>query len=228
MKQYSRNIRLIGQAAQDRLLNARVAIIGLGGVGSYVAEALCRVGIGHLLLVDGDVVEVSNLNRQLIATMAELDQPKADAAKRRVLSIHPDCDVDARHLYIDESTIGAFDFSAYDYVCDAIDDVKGKLLLIERAHSQGCPVISAMGAGNKLGLAPFEVADIERTSVCPLARVMRRELKSRGLTVKAVYSKEAPIPPQDGVRAPGSIAHVPAMAGLTMAGEVIRSIAQLG
>ncbi|MEA4898292.1 MAG: tRNA threonylcarbamoyladenosine dehydratase [Christensenellaceae bacterium] len=224
MEQFSRNIRLIGEEAQRRLFAARVAVVGLGGVGSYVAEALCRAGVGHLMLADGDAVEESNLNRQLIATRDTLGLAKAEAARARVQSINPACDVDARRVFLDSTTISDFDFTGYDYVCDAIDTVAAKLLLIERAQAQGCPVISAMGAGNKLGVKPFEVADIERTSVCPLARVMRRELKARGLTVKAVYSKEDARKTTDGARTPGSISFVPAMAGLTMAGEVIRAI----
>ncbi len=227
MEQFSRNLRLIGEEAQIKLARSRVAVVGLGGVGSYVVEALARAGIGHLLLVDGDAVEESNLNRQLIATRDTLGMPKSEAARLRVQSINPVCEVDARHVFFDRDTVIQFDFSGFDYMADAIDTVTSKLLLIERAAEANCPAISAMGAGNKLGLCPFEVADIEKTSVCPLARVMRRELKARGLSVKAVYSKEEPIKTLDGARAPGSISFVPAMAGLTMAGEIIRAIAGL-
>lgn len=227
MEQFSRNIRLFGAPAQRRLCQARVAVFGLGGVGSYVCEALCRAGVGHLLLVDGDQVEISNLNRQLIATRATLGMPKAQAARERVLSINPDCQVDARQVFFGPDNAASFDFTGFDYVCDAIDTVSSKIALIARAQACGAPVISCMGAGNKLDPAAFRVDDIEKTTVCPLARVMRQELKARGLTVKAVYSTEPAHPTLDGARAPGSISFVPAAAGLVMAGEVIRRIAGL-
>ena len=227
MEQFSRNIRLLGQACQDRLASARVAVFGLGGVGSYLCEALCRAGIGQLMLVDGDVVEPSNLNRQLIATWDTLGQPKVLAARQRVASINPACKVDARQVFISAQNAREFDFTGFDYVCDAIDTVKSKIALIQQAHACSVAVISCMGAGNKLDPTAFRVDDIEKTSVCPLARVMRRELRARGISVRAVYSTEPPRPTQDGERAPGSVSFVPAAAGLVMAGEVIRHLAGL-
>ena len=222
--QFSRNIRLIGEAAQRRLQSSRVAVFGLGGVGSYVVEALCRAGIGQLMVVDGDQVDRSNLNRQLIATCVTIGMPKSDVTKKRIESINPNCVVDARHRFFCAETAEEFDFTGYDYVCDAIDTVTSKILLIERAKQFNCRVISSMGAGNKLDPTCFQVADIESTSVCPLARVMRKELKARGISVKAVYSTEVARPTKDGARAPGSIAFVPASAGLVMAGAVINEL----
>ena len=182
---------------------------------------LCR---DVLLLVDGDVVEETNLNRQLIATRATLGQPKSEVARARALSIRPDMVIDARHAFYDAQTTGQFDLSRYDWVVDAIDTVSSKLLLIEQARAAGAKVISCMGAGNKL-YTEFEIADIEKTSVCPLARRMRTELKKRGIQgVLAVYSKEPPLRPQDGERAPASISYVPGAAGLTLAGAVIRDL----
>lgn len=224
MHEFDRTIRLVGEEGQARLLRAKVALFGLGGVGSYALEALVRAGIGEMLLVDGDVVEETNLNRQLIATRATLGQPKSEVARARALSIRPDMVIDARHAFYDAQTAGQFDLSRYDWVVDAIDTVSSKLLLIEQARAAGAKVISCMGAGNKL-LTEFEIADIEKTSVCPLARRMRTELKKRGIQgVLAVYSKEPPLRPQDGERAPASISYVPGAAGLTLAGAVIRDL----
>lgn len=224
MHEFDRTIRLVGEEGQARLLRAKVALFGLGGVGSYALEALVRAGIGEMLLVDGDVVEETNLNRQLIATRATLGQPKSEVARARALSIRPDMVIDARHAFYDAQTAGQFDLSRYDWVVDAIDTVSSKLLLIEQARAAGAKVISCMGAGNKLHTA-FEIADIEKTSVCPLARRMRTELKKRGIQgVLAVYSKEPPLRPQDGERAPASISYVPGAAGLTLAGAVIRDL----
>lgn len=224
MHEFDRTIRLVGEEGQARLLRAKVALFGLGGVGSYALEALVRAGIGEMLLVDGDVVEETNLNRQLIATRATLGQPKSEVARARALSIRPDMVIDARHAFYDAQTTGQFDLSRYDWVVDAIDTVSSKLLLIEQARAAGAKVISCMGAGNKLHTA-FEIADIEKTSVCPLARRMRTELKKRGIQgVLAVYSKEPPLRPQDGERAPASISYVPGAAGLTLAGAVIRDL----
>ena len=224
MHEFDRTIRLVGEEGQARLLRAKVALFGLGGVGSYALEALVRAGIGEMLLVDGDVVEETNLNRQLIATRATLGQPKSEVARARALSIRPDMVIDARHAFYDAQTAGQFDLSRYDWVVDAIDTVSSKLLLIEQARAAGAKVISCMGAGNKLHTA-FEIADIEKTSVCPLARRMRTELKKRGIQgVLAVYSKEPPFRPQDGERAPASISYVPGAAGLTLAGAVIRDL----
>lgn len=224
MHEFDRTIRLVGEEGQARLLRAKVALFGVGGVGSYALEALVRAGIGEMLLVDGDVVEETNLNRQLIATRATLGQPKSEVARARALSIRPDMVIDARHAFYDAQTAGQFDLSRYDWVVDAIDTVSSKLLLIEQARAAGAKVISCMGAGNKLH-TEFEIADIEKTSVCPLARRMRTELKKRGIQgVLAVYSKEPPLRPQDGERAPASISYVPGAAGLTLAGAVIRDL----
>lgn len=224
MHEFDRTIRLVGEEGQARLLRAKVALFGVGGVGSYALEALVRAGIGEMLLVDGDVVEETNLNRQLIATRATLGQPKSEVARARALSIRPDMVIDARHAFYDAQTAGQFDLSRYDWVVDAIDTVSSKLLLIEQARAAGAKVISCMGAGNKL-YTEFEIADIEKTSVCPLARRMRTELKKRGIQgVLAVYSKEPPLRPQDGERAPASISYVPGAAGLTLAGAVIRDL----
>lgn len=224
MHEFDRTIRLVGEEGQARLLRAKVALFGLGGVGSYALEALVRAGIGEMLLVDGDMVEETNLNRQLIATRATLGQPKSEVARARALSIRPDMVIDARHAFYDAQTTGQFDLSRYDWVVDAIDTVSSKLLLIEQARAAGAKVISCMGAGNKL-YTEFEIADIEKTSVCPLARRMRTELKKRGIQgVLAVYSKEPPLRPQDGERAPASISYVPGAAGLTLAGAVIRDL----
>ena len=224
MHEFDRTIRLVGEEGQARLLRAKVALFGVGGVGSYALEALVRAGIGEMLLVDGDVVEETNLNRQLIATRATLGQPKSEVARARALSIRPDMVIDAHHAFYDAQTAGQFDLSRYDWVVDAIDTVSSKLLLIEQARAAGAKVISCMGAGNKL-YTEFEIADIEKTSVCPLARRMRTELKKRGIQgVLAVYSKEPPLRPQDGERAPASISYVPGAAGLTLAGAVIRDL----
>ncbi len=224
MHEFDRTIRLVGEEGQARLVRAKVALFGLGGVGSYALEALVRAGIGEMLLVDGDVVEETHLNRQIIATRATLGQPKSEVARARALSIRPDMVIDARHAFYDAQTTGQFDLSRYDWVVDAIDTVSSKLLLIEQARAAGAKVISCMGAGNKL-YTEFEIADIEKTSVCPLARRMRTELKKRGIQgVLAVYSKEPPLRPQDGERAPASISYVPGAAGLTLAGAVIRDL----
>ena len=224
MHEFDRTIRLVGEEGQARLLRAKVALFGVGGVGSYALEALVRAGIGEMLLVDGDVVEETNLNRQIIATRATLGQPKSEVARARALSLRPDMVIDARPAFYDAQTTGQFDLSRYDWVVDAIDTVSSKLLLIEQARAAGAKVISCMGAGNKL-YTEFEIADIEKTSVCPLARRMRTELKKRGIQgVLAVYSKEPPLRPQDGERAPASISYVPGAAGLTLAGAVIRDL----
>ena len=228
---FSRTRMLLGDGAIQRLKRARVAVFGVGGVGGYVVEALARSGVGALDLVDSDRVVPSNLNRQIIATRETLGLLKVDAAKARVLSINPDCQVATFPIFYLPETADRFDFSQYDYVVDAIDTVAGKLQLIQAAKAAGVPVISAMGAGNKLDPTAFRVADISKTSVCPLARVMRRELKKRGIEhVKVVYSTEPPLTPapleeETGRRAtPGSVAFVPAAAGLVLAGEVIKDL----
>ena len=228
---FSRTRMLLGDEAMARLSKARVAVFGVGGVGGHAVEALARSGVGELDLIDSDRVALSNLNRQIIATRDTLGMLKVEAAKARVLSINPDCRVVTWPVFYLPETADRFDFSQYDYIIDAIDTVAGKLQLIEAAKAAGVPVISSMGAGNKLDPTAFRVADISETSVCPLARVMRRELKKRGIDhVKVVYSTEpalspAPAAEETGRRAtPGSVAFVPAVAGLVLAGEVIRDL----
>ena len=230
---FSRTRMLLGDAAMDRLKAARVAVFGIGGVGGHAVEALARSGVGALDLVDSDRVALSNLNRQIIATRDTLGMLKVDAAKARVLSINPDCAVETWPVFFLPETADRFDFTQYDYVIDAIDTVAGKLRLIEAAKAAGVPVISSMGAGNKLDATAFRVADISETSVCPLARVMRRELKKRGIDhVKVVFSTEpalVPAPTEEPTArrsTPGSTAFVPAVAGLILAGEVIKDIAR--
>lgn len=228
-----RTAMLLGEEGIARLQQAGVAVFGLGGVGSFAAEALARAGVGRLLLVDDDVVAPSNLNRQLIALHSTIGLPKALAAKARVADIDPDTRVDARVARYDASTAEGFDLAAYDYIVDAIDSVTSKLLLIERAKAAGVPIISSMGTGNKLDPTALRVSDIEKTQVCPLARVMRRELKSRGIrNVRVVWSPEEPQKPRmaaevapPGRRAiPASISFVPSSAGLICAAEAIKHI----
>ena len=228
---FSRTRMLLGDQALDRLGQARVAVFGIGGVGGHAVEALARSGVGALDLIDSDRVVLSNLNRQLVATRDTLGMLKVEAAKARVLSINPECEVRTWPIFYLPETADRFDFTEYDYVVDAIDTVAGKLQLIQAAKAAGTPVISSMGAGNKLDPTAFRVADISETSVCPLARVMRRELKKRGIEhVKVVYSTEpalSPAPAEEptGRRAtPGSVAFVPSVAGLIIAGEVIKDI----
>ena len=189
--QFSRTELLIGKEKLDRLSQARVAVFGVGGVGGYVVEALARSGVGTLDLIDSDKVALSNLNRQIIATHDTIGRYKADVARQRVLSINPHAVVNVHRIFYLPETAGQFDFASYDYVVDAIDTVTGKLMLVEQAQKSGTPVISSMGAGNKMDASAFEVADIYETSVCPLAKVMRRELKKRGIRkLKVVYSKD--------------------------------------
>ena len=229
---FARTALLLGEEAVQRLQNARVAVFGVGGVGGYVVEALARSGVGALDLIDNDTVAESNLNRQIIALRSTLGQYKTDAAKARILDINPACKVTVYHTFYLPETAHVFDFSQYAYIVDAIDTVKGKLALAEQAQAAGTPIISSMGAGNKLDPTRFEVADIYQTSVCPLARVMRYECKKRGLKgFKAVYSKEPPVRPvkksdEQTVRRdiPGSTAFVPSVAGLIIAGEVIKDL----
>lgn len=237
LDQFSRTELLLGREGMERLARAHVAVFGLGGVGGYTAEALVRSGVGTLDLVDSDRVSLTNLNRQILATHRTLGQYKADAARERALEINPDAVINARRVFYGPDTAGEFDFSQYDYVVDAIDTVTGKLALIQQALEAGTPVISCMGAGNKLDPAAFRVADIYETSVCPLARVMRKELKRRGVKrLKVVYSQEPPRGPEGALyqeslagevrrQVPGSAAFVPAAAGLILAGEVVRDLA---
>ena len=227
MEKFSRSIPLLGTAGLEKLNKASVAVFGIGGVGGYTVEALARAGVGSLTLVDGDVVSLTNINRQIIALISTVDKNKSEVAAQRVLDINPDCKVIAKPVFFNESTCSSFDFSEYDYVVDAIDDVKGKVLLAQKCTEQGTKIISSMGAGNKLDGTAFEVADVFKTSVCPLARIMRRELKKVGVErLKVVYSKEEPMTSFDenGKRVPSSVSFVPSVAGLIIAGEVIKDL----
>lgn len=229
-EEFSRTEMLLGQDAVAKLATYRVAVFGVGGVGGYVVEALVRSGIGAIDLIDSDEVALSNINRQIIATRKTLGMPKVEAAKERVLEINPNCKVTTHQIFYTPETADQFDFSEYDYVVDAIDTVSGKLSLIEQAKAANVPIICSMGAGNKLDPTKFEVADISKTSVCPLARVIRTELKKRKINgVKVVYSKEPPITQkkvqiQNGKQTPGSISFVPSVVGLIIAGEVIKDL----
>ena len=228
---FSRTANLLGEKAMEKLKNARVAVFGIGGVGGYAVEALARSGVGALDLIDKDKVSVSNINRQIIALRSTVGKYKTEVAKERIADINPECIVRTHNIFFLPDTADEFDFSAYDYVIDAIDTVSGKIALIQKAKEQGVPIISAMGAGNKLDPTAFEVADISKTSVCPLARIMRKELKKRGIThTKVVYSKELPqesgnFDEQTQKPVPASIAFVPSVAGLILAGEVIKDLA---
>lgn len=246
LNQFSRTELLLGREAMEHLSRCRVAVFGIGGVGGYAVEALARSGIGALDLIDNDRVCLTNLNRQLHATRKTVGQYKVDAAEERIREINPDCRVTTYNTFYLPDTRDQFDFSRYDYVIDAIDTMTGKLALAEQAQETGTPIISAMGAGNKMDPTAFRVADIYQTSVCPLARIMRRECRKRGIRhLKVVYSTEEPrrpredpavscgedrvCPPDPGKRAarrdiPGSTAFVPAAAGLIIAGEVVRDL----
>lgn len=230
---FERSAMLLGTGQVEALADKRVAIFGVGGVGGYVAEALARTGIGAFDLVDHDTVSVTNINRQIIATTDTIGKNKAEVMRERILSINPEAKVFVHDCFFLPENADNFPFEAYDYVVDAVDTVTAKLEMIERAKKAGVPVISAMGAGNKLDPTKFVVTDISKTSVCPLAKVMRRELKKRGIfDVKVVYSTEVaktPLfePPADGEtrkKAPGSVAFVPSVAGLIVASEVIKDL----
>ncbi len=242
-EQFSRTRLLIGEDGMKKLLSARVAVFGVGGVGGYAVEALVRSGVGTIDIFDNDRVSLSNLNRQIIATRETVGEYKVDVMKRRARSVNPNAVINAHNCFYMPENADEYDFSEYSYVVDAIDTVTGKLEIITRAKAAEIPVISCMGAGNKLDASAFEVADIYETSVCPLARVMRYELKKRGIeNLKVVYSKEKPISPMydafggcddpfgsdpEGARrraVPGSMSFVPAVAGLIAAGEVIRDL----
>ena len=227
---YIREIALIGEENFKKLRGARVAVFGVGGVGSFAAEALVRAGIGSLTFVDGDTVAESNLNRQLVALRSTLGKNKALVMQERAADIDPACACEAVERFYNEETAGAFDLSRFDYIADCIDSVKSKVLLITRARAAGVPVISCMGAGNKLDGGAFKVADIEKTRECPLAKIVRRELKKAGAAgVKAVYSEEKPGSPDKsgaaaGERFIGSISFVPSAAGLLLAGEIVKDL----
>ena len=247
LNQFSRTQLLVGREAMERLFAARVAVFGIGGVGGYTVEALARSGVGTLDLIDDDKVCLTNLNRQIFATRKTVGKYKIDVARERILEINPDAVVNTYRTFYAPDTADQFDFTRYDYIVDAIDTVTGKLELIEQAHRCGTPIISSMGAGNKMDASAFEVADIYDTSICPLARVMRRELRRRGIpALKVVYSKEPAIPPIEDMsiscrahcicppgtarkctqrrQVPGSNAFVPAAAGLILAGEVVKDL----
>lgn len=238
LNQFSRTELLFGEKNMAKFRNARVAVFGIGGVGGYTVEALARSGIGTFDLIDADKISLTNINRQILALLSTVGMYKTEAAKERILDINPEAAVNTYNVFYLPETEERFDFTLYDYVVDAIDTVAGKLAIIERAKKHGIPVISSMGAGNKLDPSAFEVADIYDTSICPLARVMRHELKKRGISsLKVVYSKEKPLKPieNDDMREeestvqkrqiPGSTAFVPSAAGLIIAGEVLKDIA---
>lgn len=230
--QFSRTELLIGEEALKKLSLCRIAVFGIGGVGGYTAEALARSGIGALHIVDNDIVSLSNLNRQIIALHSTVGKYKTEVMEQRIKDINPYCNVTAFNLFYSPETADQFDFSQYDYVVDAIDTVSGKLQLVMQAKEAKTPIISSMGAGNKLDPAAFEVADISKTSVCPLARVMRCALRKKGINhLKVVYSRETPITPKGEAKTipgkrqtPGSAAFVPGVAGLILAGEVIKDL----
>jgi len=222
-EQFQRTELLLGSQAMETLKNSRVAVFGIGGVGGHVAEALVRSGIGAIDLIDNDKVCLSNINRQIFATMSTVGMLKTQSAMKRLLDINPDCRITLHNIFFMPDTSHMIDFSQYDYVVDAIDTVTGKIEIIMRSQEAEVPVISSMGAGNKLDPTAFEVADIYKTSVCPLARVMRRELRKRGVEkLKVVYSKEQPAVSRSDF--PASNAFVPSVAGLIIAGEVIKDL----
>lgn len=251
LNQFSRTQLLLGQEGMEKLFRARVAVFGIGGVGGYTVEALARSGVGTLDLIDDDKVCLTNLNRQIFATRKTVGQYKVDVAQQRILEINPKAVVHTYKTFYAPQTAEQFDFSQYDYVVDAIDTVTGKLELVEQAEKAGVPIISSMGAGNKMDPTAFEVADIYETSVCPLARVMRKELKKRGIKkLKVVYSKEPPMTPIEDMaiscrtncicppgterkctqrrQVPGSNAFVPSVVGLIIAGEVVKDLTGAG
>lgn len=228
---FSRTQMLIGEEAVNKLRGCRVAVFGVGGVGGYVCEALARAGVGAIDIFDNDTVSQSNINRQIIALTSTVGQLKTEAMRKRILDINPEAKVEAYNVFVLPENIGEIDFACYDYIVDAIDTVSGKLAIIEKAYSLGVPVISSMGTGNKLDPTKFEIADINKTSVCPLARVIRYELKKKGVKkLKVLYSKEEPHKPvcaanDEGARpVPGSISFVPSVAGLIIGGEVIKDL----
>lgn len=230
-EEFSRTGLLLGAEAMEKLHNSRIAVFGVGGVGGYAVEALARCGVGRLDLIDNDTVSLSNINRQIIALHSTVGRYKVDVAKERVLDINPDCEVRVYKTFFLPETEDEFDFTQFDYVIDAIDTVTGKLALVMKANAANTRIISAMGAGNKLDPTKFEAADISKTVVCPLARIMRKELKKRGIEhLKVVYSKEQAMTPLESIASPsgkiipGSLAFVPSVAGLIIAGEVIKDI----
>ncbi|MBR2354611.1 MAG: tRNA threonylcarbamoyladenosine dehydratase [Clostridia bacterium] len=226
-----RQERLLGSDATEILGGSRVALFGIGGVGSYAAEALARSGVGSVVLIDKDCVSESNINRQLLALDDTVGKPKVSVMAERMRKINPHISVEERQEFFLPETADAFDFSSYDYVIDAIDTVAGKIAIVEAAHAAGVPMISCMGTGNKMDPTAFRVADLSKTSVCPLARVMRRELKKRGIHhLTVVYSEEEPMNPageidaETGKKLPGSLAFVPPVAGMIAAGEAVKAL----
>lgn len=230
IEQFSRTEMLIGKDALATLKKSRVAVFGAGGVGGYVIEALARSGVGAIDIIDNDTVSESNINRQIIALRSTIGLLKTEVVKKRVEDINPECKVTVYETFVLPENIDTFDFGKYAYVVDAIDTVSGKLAIIEKAYNEGVPVISSMGTGNKLDPTKFSVTDISKTSVCPLARVMRYELKKRGIKkLKVLFSTEEPIKPntekdERGKVPPGSISFVPSVAGLIIGGEVIKDL----
>ena len=222
---FSRTEALLGEQAMEKLKKARVAVFGIGGVGGHVVEALVRSGVGAVDIVDSDKVCLSNLNRQIIATESSIGKYKVDVMKERILDINPEAVVNVHKCFYLPETKDEFDFSQYSYVVDAVDTVTAKIQLVMEAAEAGVPIISSMGAGNKLDPTAFQVADIYKTSVCPLAQVMRRELKKRGIKkLKVVYSKEQPVVKNT---VPASVAFVPSVVGLIIAGEVIKDLVKV-
>lgn len=231
MNQFSRTEILIGKDKLEILKKSKVAVFGVGGVGSYTAMALARSGVYNIDLIDSDTVSITNINRQLVADFNTVGRKKTEVMKEIILSINPDANVNCYDVFVDKDTISQFDFKKYDYVVDAVDTVSSKIMMIELCKEAKTEIISAMGAGNKLDPTKFEVADIYKTSVCPLAKVMRYELKKRGIKkLKVVYSKEIPIKPQESDeitskrQTPGSMAYVPSVSGLIIASEVVKDL----
>ncbi len=229
-EEHSRTAYVYGEEPINKLSQARVAVLGVGGVGGYICEALCRAGVGHIDVFDRDTVSLSNINRQIIALHSTVGRPKVEVIKERMLDINPDCDINAYNVFYLPENADKFDLSGYDYIADAVDTVAAKLEIAERAYKNGVPVISAMGAGNKTDPTRFEIADISDTTVCPLARIMRRELKARGIKkYKVVYSREEPrksgvIDPESGKAIPGSLSFVPSAMGLIMSSAIINDL----
>lgn len=226
--QFERTELLIGAAGVKKLAASTVAIFGVGGVGGFAVEALARSGVGHLVLIDADVVSVSNINRQIIATHSTLGENKVDVMKARILDINPTCEVEAYPVFYGDDSRASFDFTKYDYVVDAIDTLDSKIDLILTAKASGTPIISSMGAGNKLNPTAFKVSDISKTCVCPLARAVRNRLKKAGIFkgLKVVYSEEVPVSKRESGTPVGSIAFVPSVAGLILAAEVIKDLTE--
>ncbi len=227
-ERHIRTVSLIGEAAFDKLKSSHIAVIGIGGVGSYTAEALCRCGVGKLTIIDNDTVSVSNINRQLPALISTVGRKKVEVMKERMTDINPDAQIIAMDFFLDESNIPDICWYDFDYVIDCIDSVKSKLAIIKICKEREIPIISSMGTGNKLDPSKFEICDITKTSVCPLARVMRRELKNIGIPHHTVlYSKEEPVHislDENGRHAPASISFVPSVAGLMLAGYAVNDL----